>query len=61
MKQEQVNTYNKIVHRKRGLGDCQGIVILSKSYIAHVSTKKVLKPLSIYIYTEREVIESYEF
>ena len=33
------------------------IIIITKSYIAHVSTNK----LSIYIYTEREVIKSYEF
>ena len=36
------------------------IIRISKSYIAHVSTNKVLKALGIYIYTERAVIESYE-
>ena len=29
------------------------IIIIPKSYIAHVSTNKVLKALSIYISTER--------
>ena len=37
------------------------IIINLKSYIAHVSTNKVLKALSKYIYTEKEVVESYEF
>ena len=33
----------------------------NRSLIAYVSTNKVLKALGIYIYTEREVIESCEF
>ena len=37
------------------------IIQISKSYIVHVSANKALKGLSIYSYTEREVIESYEF
>ena len=29
------------------------IIIISKSYIAHIPFNKVLKALSLYIYTER--------
>ena len=32
------------------------IIIISKSYIARVSTNKVLKALSIYKFSERQVI-----
>ena len=37
------------------------IIIISKSYTMHVSNNKILKALSIFINTEREIIESYEF